>query len=679
MSGPTKPFAVLYPGNGSPDNAVLRCLGEAGVAVVVAASSRLNANAVSRYCARSFRVPPPEKGGRAVIGRLVEIGDELQNEGGVGHGRKPVLFMLHDFAVMLASRHSQRLSQHYVGDFLEQQLMEVCNRHDRTYAAASAAGVNAPKTALWTGAPAEQLERIPTPCVVKPVSKYLAHGDSVLVEPFMRKFGVKAFEAHSSSELRRALDRCGEAKIPVVVQEHVPGRITDLVTVVLHVAGGRVSVHFAGRKIRQTPARCGTCTCGESCANADEAVELATHLLTSIGYHGIAEVEFKRDRRDGRLKLIELNPRATVFCSIAAASGVNLPLTAYEYLANGSVGATAELEDKTVVRWMDPYRDLLGSGWVSPLRWVGELRRADVLCWGGRKDPLPLLVAPVQGAAEWLGNKLAPAAPHSLRPVKGPRDAGYLDYWKDRSRRAGLTSVMWSNEDYDRLADARQKRLLDDALGEHSGKVLDFCCGTGRLSVHLARNGAQVVGIDLPCMVEAAQKANPHPRVSYVPVDALSLDFPPETFDAVVSVGALSCVCDTPEKLDAITEQFTRVLKPGGLLVTMEPFHVCPGLRRPLRMSVRAALEHFRRSGLCLAAKKPLLFQPGWLFMARGWWRAPHAVTSALFSLGEALLKVPGLAVLSDYKMLVFTKEFTLKVHAEGGRSRPIHKPICIE
>jgi predicted ATP-grasp superfamily ATP-dependent carboligase len=54
--------------------------------------------------------------------------------------------------------------------------------------------------------------------------------------------------------------------------------------------------------------------------------------LRHTGFHGISQVEFKLDRRDGRFKLIEINPRLWQWHSLAEACGVNIPHIAYRDL-----------------------------------------------------------------------------------------------------------------------------------------------------------------------------------------------------------------------------------------------------------------------------------------------------------------------------------------------------------
>src|SRR5213596_1144981 len=114
-----------------------------------------------------------------------------------------------------------------------------------------------------------------------------------------------------------------------MVQELVPGDDDTLYTVGSYLTSdGRPVGVFSGRKLRQTPRGIGTCRVGEA-VWVQEAVDAALRLLAEFGYSGISQVEFKRDPRDGRFKLMEVNPRLWEWHGLAAACGVDLPLIAY--------------------------------------------------------------------------------------------------------------------------------------------------------------------------------------------------------------------------------------------------------------------------------------------------------------------------------------------------------------
>jgi D-aspartate ligase len=85
---------------------------------------------------------------------------------------------------------------------------------------------------------------------------------------------------------------------------------------------------FCGRKLRQTPPGIGTCRVGEA-VWVQEVVDSALRLLRAFGYHGISQVEFKRDARDGRFKLMEINARLWQWHGLATACGVDIPRIAY--------------------------------------------------------------------------------------------------------------------------------------------------------------------------------------------------------------------------------------------------------------------------------------------------------------------------------------------------------------
>jgi len=157
-------------------------------------------------------------------------------------------------------------------------------------------------------------------------------GLPVLVKPehpvgFKRRFRRQAFRCETLDDVATAYTDAEE--FAPMVQELIPGGDDTLYTVGSYLArDGRALGLFCGRKLRQTPPGIGTCRVGEAVWE-QEPVDAALSLLDGFGYHGISQVEFKRDARDGRFKLMEINPRLWQWHGLAAACGVDLPRIAY--------------------------------------------------------------------------------------------------------------------------------------------------------------------------------------------------------------------------------------------------------------------------------------------------------------------------------------------------------------
>jgi D-aspartate ligase len=154
----------------------------------------------------------------------------------------------------------------------------------------------------------------------------------VVVKPdrsveFKRRYKRQAFRCDTQAELEEALAKTGE--FGAIVQELVPGGDDALYTVGSYLTpDGTALGVFCGRKLRQTPPGIGTCRVGEALWVPD-VVDAALQLLRAFGYHGLSQVEFKRDARDGRYKLMEINPRLWQWHGLATACGVDLPRIAY--------------------------------------------------------------------------------------------------------------------------------------------------------------------------------------------------------------------------------------------------------------------------------------------------------------------------------------------------------------
>ena len=121
-----------------------------------------------------------------------------------------------------------------------------------------------------------------------------------------------------------------------MVQECLPPGGEALGVGVLMNFASESKAAFAYRRLREYPITGGPSTLRESIRD-DALVGIAERLLSLLGWVGVAMVEFKVDPRDGRPKLLEVNPRFWGSLQHAIACGVDFPFLLYSLAMEGDV------------------------------------------------------------------------------------------------------------------------------------------------------------------------------------------------------------------------------------------------------------------------------------------------------------------------------------------------------
>jgi len=81
----------------------------------------------------------------------------------------------------------------------------------------------------------------------------------------------------------------------------------------------------------------------------------ADRLLRALDYTGLVEVEFKQDARDGRFKLLDVNPRVWGWHTLGARAGVDFPYLMWLLLQGEEI---KETHGRPGVGWMRLVTDL---------------------------------------------------------------------------------------------------------------------------------------------------------------------------------------------------------------------------------------------------------------------------------------------------------------------------------
>lgn len=157
-----------------------------------------------------------------------------------------------------------------------------------------------------------EMARIHSPVVIK-----LRDDEGLYLEPSERYRIVR-----DASQIEPAWQELHRIKERPLIQEYIEGE--GYGCSVFMGKGGEVLAAFCHRRIRELPSSGGPSTLCESVYD-QELVDQSVKLLRALKWTGVAMVEFKKDRRDGKFKLMEINPRFWGAMPLAVACGVNFP------------------------------------------------------------------------------------------------------------------------------------------------------------------------------------------------------------------------------------------------------------------------------------------------------------------------------------------------------------------
>jgi D-aspartate ligase len=179
----------------------------------------------------------------------------------------------------------------------------------------------------------------------------------------------------------------------IMLQGLIPGTGGQFSFAALCADGKPLALLLAAR-LRQYPIDFGHSSSYVESIELPEVERLGRSILAAMRFSGLAEVEFKLDPHDGRLKLLDINPRVWGWHTLGARAGVDFPYLTWQF-ANGL--KLAEVRGRAGVRWMRAITDLpaaLGhfrAGGLSLGSYLYSLRRPLEFAIWAADDPLPSL------------------------------------------------------------------------------------------------------------------------------------------------------------------------------------------------------------------------------------------------------------------------------------------------
>lgn len=134
---------------------------------------------------------------------------------------------------------------------------------------------------------------------------------------------------------------------------------------------------------------------------------------------------------------------------------------------------------------------------------------------------------------------------------------------------------LWREPEFVKIQMMPKINFVLEIAKKRGGKVLEIGCGYGYLSLELARNGLDVLGVDLSSKsIEIARrfaKKNPFKKnfgfLTYKSGDVLSMDLGKNEYNSAVFFGSLHHMPD----INMVLSKVHAGLKSGGNLIVCEP------------------------------------------------------------------------------------------------------------
>jgi len=545
---------------------VVRSLGRLGIPVYVASDGRPMPTDRSRYLAGSFTVVHDQAEPARWVEELAGVGRSL--------GRRAVLVPIDDLGALAVNDHADRLAEWFLFPRPDPGLARTLASKRELHLLCRRLGVPSPETVF----PQDRrdvlgfLERARPPVVVKAIDPLLL---------YQRPGARSVMVAHSRRELLDIYDRMEVPERPnLMLQEYIPGGPESIWMFNGYLdRRSRCLVGFTGTKQRQCLPHTGPTSLG--ICRANPVVEQATtELLAAVGYQGVVDLGWRYDARDGRYKLLDVNPRiGGTFRLFVASNGMDVARALYLDLIGQPVPAAAARDGR---KWLVEPNDLQASllywreGALTPGQWLGSLRGVEEAAWFARDDLAPFLAmcrsAAAMAAAKVVRSSRAVVAVPAAGggdPAAAARQRLVTAYFQTRTR---YWEDTYHGEDVVSLIHQHRRALALDWVARldlpDGARVLDVGAGAGLTSVALAGRGYQVTAVDASAAMteiirRRAAEAAVASRLQLSLGDAHLLPFGCRVFSLVVALGVIPWL-HSPERA---AREMARVLAPGGYLV----------------------------------------------------------------------------------------------------------------
>ena len=209
---------------------------------------------------------------------------------------------------------------------------------------------------------------------------------------FLKKYKTKGVVSNNEWELFENYSRYDGFMGELLLQEMIPGDENQLLNFIGTYNKYSDPIQIFMNRKRRSSGQFLSCTLMESMWS-QEVLEYSNLLIKEIGYYGYVNPEFKYDKRDGKIRLMEINGRISMSNSHALRCGNDIISAMYEdaidpkrflkidlkkdyadnilwWMPNGDLQAAKKLLNNNEITFSECMKSLSGTGYiVEPFFW----------------------------------------------------------------------------------------------------------------------------------------------------------------------------------------------------------------------------------------------------------------------------------------------------------------------
>jgi len=310
---------------------------------------------------------------------------------GKGQKEKSVIFLASDQDMIITSRHRDILKDYFLFTFPPHELLDTLLNKEKFINLAYDNNLPIPKSKkILSGKNIEEATKdFDFPFIIKPSWR-----DDNWVTKFHEQ---KILHINSKRDIEQQISIIETVDTKFLIQEIIPGSEKNIICSFAILDDNSQPIEIGHcRKIHQYPAYFGNTSLAEPIID-DEVEELSLKIFKILQLKGYASIEYKKDQRDGKLKILEITPgRFNRQFAVTNLVGLNLPYALYNYLLGREHKSSKIVYSKA--RWVSEINELrtiktyIKSKEHSLIDWIKELWRINWFEIFDRRDIRPFFI-----------------------------------------------------------------------------------------------------------------------------------------------------------------------------------------------------------------------------------------------------------------------------------------------